>query len=551
MKKIALYTVGLCTLVGAAVCGYWVYNQNLINEASLAYSKSYPLNLNTVPNAAGINRLAAQAIISSATVPSKTFNDGRVSTATVTVTTITGLTQAAATDSITFAPTATLLAQSATDQITVISTSSITGARITFTGLGSPNVLTNGVDWNTGATTALTAASIATALSGISGINVSRAGSVVFATATVAGAAGNNFSLQTSTPAAISTGSFHFTGGHDAPLTNAHININGTRIKQGYEWSVQDTSSGTATNIASILSKINGVSASASGSVVTLTATTAGTSGNAFTLFSSSSGYMTVASPTFTGGTDSATVTINGTILKAGVAWSVGASTQATATNIAAAINANSSLNTVIVATASAPGTLRAGVVFSTSTRVGALANYSLSASPSNLITTSGFAGGQDASFTASSPNIFIPAHGFSTALALLYSTGSVAIGGLTNQTTYYTIVVDANDIQLASSSAGAQAGTFITLTSSTTTGPHTYTLAPLNISGTASFKWQGSNDCVNWFDLGVSSVTFASPYTAAAYSWDFGNYNYTCIQANVIAPTAGGLNLNVRVNGK
>ena len=45
--------------------------------------------------------------------------------------------------------------------------------------------------------------------------------------------------------------------------------------------------------------------------------------------------------------------------------------------------------------------------------------------------------------------------------------------------------LVDADNFQLATTSTGAIAGSGIVLTSSSTAGPHTYTLSPLTIAGT------------------------------------------------------------------
>jgi hypothetical protein len=104
--------------------------------------------------------------------------------------------------------------------------------------------------------------------------------------------------------------------------------------------------------------------------------------------------------------------------------------------------------------------------------------------------------------------------------------------------------------IALSTTSAQAVAGSYIVLAAPSSTGSHTFTLTPDALSGTASFKWQGSNDNVNWSDLAVSSVTFATPYTAGSSSWDFAHYNYRYARVNFIKPTTGGVALAVTING-
>jgi len=141
----------------------------------------------------------------------------------------------------------------------------------------------------------------------------------------------------------------------------------------------------------------------------------------------------------------------------------------------------------------------------------------------------------------------------------VLFSTNGAASAPspLINQTTYYVIPVDVNDFKLATTSTGAVAGTAIVLTSTGTAGA--YKLTPLAITGTPSFKWQVSNDGTTWNDLtatpynvAISSITM-SAYTfgGASTVWDFGPFNYVWVRLNVIAPTAGGIQLKCTPNGE
>ncbi len=547
MKKMILST----TLVCLAAAGLWailVYNATLVNEPSLAYNKNFTLNLSRTPNASGIANLSAQAVYSSASLTTDTFNDGRVSTASVTVTTVSGLVASTATNHVTIAANSVIQSSAAYDSLVLVSTNGLTGATVTMNGT---RVVNHG--WRVDLATH-TATDIATDLNTYvyPVIANSHGTETITLTARKRGVVGNTYTLVSSTPAALTAGTAHFTHGQDSAFANQYITVNGRSYYRGYYWNLPsdppETSTGTAVSIASLLSTIAGIHATATGSVVYATATAAGTAANAFTIVSSTPAAMTVLTPTFTGGVDNAQVCINGTCLVQGTDWTKGASVTATALSIAGAINANSSLNTLVVSTNVA------GVVKTTSTLVGTAANYTLTSSTPAALSVSHptYVGGQNASFTVGSPTINIPSHGYTTAVAVLLSTGGATPPSpLVNQTTYYAILVDANNIQLATTSARAQAGTYVTFTSSSTTGPHTYTLTPLAYAGNATLQWFASNDGTNYNPLDISSVTYSSPSsTPTSTVWDFGAVNYKYFQLDVVAPTAGGLNLVVTVQG-
>ncbi len=554
MKNRILALLIGATALAVPVAADWVYNQNIITDSPIAYSQNYALNLNTTPNQTGISRVSAQAIGSSASLTTDTFNDGRASTGIVNVTSATGLVLSTSTNQVTFASTALLLAAPATNQITIISTTGIATATLTYYNGISSNSLVGNRDWFVTNTTSGTAASIASALALYTSIQVSRAGSVIYASATVTGTGGNSYRFASSSPTVISTSSILFSGGHTAPLQNSYLTFNGQKLIQGQGWSVQDTSSGTATSLATLLNLMPGISASASGSVVYATATTGGAAANSFTMTSTQPSFMTVANATFTGGVDNAFFTLNGTSLVQGTAWTRVATTTGTAKAISDAVNASPTLGAIVTSL----WNTNASSFTLTAKSVGTLGNYTTVGSPAAIAPGNPtMTGGANSSFTVGSPVIIIANHGYTTGVPLLL-TGSAPPAPLVAATTYYAISVDANDIELALTSTGAVAGTYITLTSSSTTGPHTTTLTPLAITGTASFKWQASNDCVTYQDftttaggVSVSSVTFGSPYTAFVNNWDFGPVNFQCIRAAVIAPTTGAVNLQIRVNGK
>ena len=146
---------------------------------------------------------------------------------------------------------------------------------------------------------------------------------------------------------------------------------------------------------------------------------------------------------------------------------------------------------------------------------------------------------------------IGITAHGLVTGNPMLL-TGSGVPTGLSAGTTYYVIATDANDIQLALTSTGSIAGTFVPLTA---VGTSTSTLTPTPFSGTWTISWQGSNDnvlsgnlVINWFTLtNATGVTYSTP---GATEWD-GPIYCRWIRPVFTAGTGGAMNIQIIGNGK
>jgi hypothetical protein len=442
MKKTLVALAALCALTAGSLYAGWVYNTYIVNQTVTA-NQNFTLNLNTTPNAEGITHISAQAVYSSVTAPTSTFNDGTASTGAITI-----------------ATPLNLIGVKSTATVTVVS-----------------NALNNLTD----------------------------------------------------------------------------ININGTKIYNGQSWFVGNTSSNTAVSIAQAVNQqtafVGFTASTTSANVVTITCPTTGTNcgGDLVVVHTSS----LTTSGTFSGGNGNAVLTINGVPLTQGNQWTANSSASTTALSLANAINASTSLSAIIVSTAPAGSS----VIYATSTATGSGMNYAWNSSNTGSLTlsNSSLVGGTNSAYQLNSGTIHIPNHGLSTGYGVVFSTPSgTGITPLVNATTYYVIVVDASDIELATSLANATAGTFITLTSLSTAGPHTFTLTPQAYTGTASMAWYGSVDCVNWNPVSVSSLTITSPTTAAQSTlWDFGRINYTCLQLQVIAPTQGGLQLAVKVNGK
>jgi hypothetical protein len=439
---------GFLLMAGSATAGTVVYSGYLVNETGLGVDTNYDLDL----QARGIDQMSAVVTASSQTIASSSFNDGRAATGSFTVASLLDLTTSFA-----------------TNRSTVLSTMTLSGAQVRLAGIP----VTEGVDWFTKATKALTATDIARALNTkFAGLIVSTAptgSEVIYSTAVVAGASANSLTFDS---------------------TNSSITVNAA---------------------------------------------------------------------TFTGGLDNAYVIIGDTKLTFNVNMAVGGTTAATATNLAAAINASSALNTKVVAQAVG------SVVTATATIVGVGGQYGLASSTSSRVTPSGLTmvAGSPAAYTLNTSAISLPSHPYSTGFGVWWSTSSaVGITPLTWGTTYYIIRNSADSISLATSKANAAAETAVVLTSSgTPTSTRTFNLNVPAIAGTPSYKWRVSNDGIYWVDVssrttstGISldSVSMSAYVLGgASVAYDLGKINYRYIRFAVTAPTAGAIWIKNAVIGK
>lgn len=312
-------------------------------------------------------------------------------------------------------------------------------------------------------------------------------------------------------------------------------------------WSLGTTSTNTAASIAALFAGIPGFTSSRLNSTVTVACASSGTFCNSIGL-SVNTASMTVGGATFSGGADNLVVGLGGYVVTAGTDFTPVSTATGTASAIRAALNANASI------VALATNTVANAVVYSTAIAAGTAGNSITMFSNSSSVTVTGatLSGGVASAINTSNSSIRIPSHGISTGFAVLFSTvsNSVAPTGLTNQTTYYAIVVDANNIKLATSSANALAGTAVSITGQVAAGGGSFSLTPLAFSGTASFKWQSSNDGTNFYDLPLDPVAIVSTTTATNVMWD-GPINYRYLRFNFTGPTTGGVNIKVKGNGK
>ncbi len=424
------------------------------------------------------------------------------------------------------------------------------------------NVLRNQHEWTSQATTSATAASIATAINALGFVDANvgtGTSSTIYSTVTLAGLAGNSTTIISTPSASLTPSATFYSGGHDRQLQNAVLTYDGTPYANGYLWTdASNTSTGTAASIAILLDTFSGiVSSPPANSVVTATVTTSGYAGNTHTL-SSNNTNLVVGQSSFYGGQDSATLTIGGIQLLAGVqgsgGFAVGATTAATAANISSAIMNTASLSAIITSTSTANNS---GVVWATSTVTGLSANFAIVSSTTGITAPgTGFFGAKTSSFTINTAVITSLAHGYTTGLKVAVSTGSgVALVPFSTGTVYYVIKVDADHLALASSLGNAIAGSSITITSSSTlTTAPTFILTPPINAGTVSWKWQVSNNGgTNWTDLSTPATYTITSYVFPSTSTvvDFGDVNYQMYRLNVTAPTSGGLAIKVPLNGR
>jgi hypothetical protein len=334
----------------------------------------------------------------------------------------------------------------------------------------------------------------------------------------------------------------------------------GVDFPKGDLWLAGASSITVANNIAAAINSFTGVNSLISASttsngVVTLTCIASGTVCNSYTLTTSSAAALTAGAATFTGGLDPTLLVIAGQTLTTGVNFNAVTSSATTAKNISDAIQANATLAAIISSTWSA-----AGVVTTTSTAAGSGTKYRLwsSSQAALAVFAPQMAGGTDSAIAS---NVFTKAsHGFTTGLQVLYTASAgTDPQNLIAGTSYYVIKVDANSFKLATTMAKATTTVPVPITISTFTTGGSFTLTPLVITGTPSFKWEVSNDNTNWTTLttsasnvSLSSVT-VSAYTlgGASSSWDFGPIAFRYVRLNVVAPTQGGLFLVVTGNGK
>ncbi len=524
-----------------------------------------------------VDYISAQVIVSSDALSNVTFNDGRASTATITIVNPAVLSTAAATGYITVLTTQSLGGVVASTSILI--SSNVAGTVLTITGppfyTGSPFVIGGNVAQGFSSTSTaanLGALLVSTATSGQLTSTVS--GASVTISAISSGTIQNAWAITSSSKAAI--GSATFASGV-APAT---VTVAGAYLRAGYEWQVGADTTTTAQNIMKAINLLIGtntavgmpVMATNTYAVIYTTAGFTGSAGNTLSLVSSISS-ITVSAAMMTGGADNAQLCINGTCLKANTHWYPVTSTGSTCTSLYQAIN--SSFTGVVTSTCVAT----TGVIYATSTAVGSTTTYVVYTSTQNGMTISPYTssssitgvatgsmyGGTNSSFTLSGQTIGIASHGLPLGLGVYLSTAAgttplyystATTGGtavmLGQGVTYYVIPITANSIQLALTSTMAVAGVPMTWVSSATkTTTDTYTLTVPAIAGSPAFGFWYGNDGTNFVQTGSTYTVTSFVYPSSSTFVDFGNLNWRFLQLRVVPPSAGAASIKAIMHGE
>jgi len=283
MKKILLAILFALTVFSVKEAS--AYSAYLVNDPKISVDSAYVLNT----DANNLTYATAVATYDDGTPAAKTFTDGQISTGSITVKTLSALTTAYASNT-----------------ITVLSTSNLANAQCALPGYAFKQT----IDWRVGASTSATAASIATALAKIPWLTVTRDFAVITITAKVPGSYYNTIPVSCNS-ANLSVATPYMTGGQD----NAVITINGISLQHNLDWYVGTTSATAATSITSAINGNTALAAlltatanSPTDGIVALASDVEGASMN-FSLNSSSPAALTASGTAMTGGSDSAYAT--------------------------------------------------------------------------------------------------------------------------------------------------------------------------------------------------------------------------------------------------
>lgn len=258
MKKILAFAF-LALMAGPlrpAFAADLVYNAELVNDTCIAADTNYDLSL------AGINQISFTSSYSTTTPSADTFTDGRKSTATVTISTNSALSRAAA-----------------SVQFTILTNSSSTIAGKILTLGGYRFKAGPGGEWQPVATATGSAINLAAAIDANANFDAVAVSTVVYATATVAGSYANAWTATTNAPTVISTSAPTMTGGQD----NHRFTLNGVTFDAATAYTVGASSAATGSAIcAAILANstltadLTCSTAAATPGIITLTAAAVG-----------------------------------------------------------------------------------------------------------------------------------------------------------------------------------------------------------------------------------------------------------------------------------
>jgi hypothetical protein len=390
---------------------------NVGGNARLSYSTDQVYDLNTL----GVGQLSAQVNASTVTTAASTFTDGGQSTGAFTVSSFTALTATPSVGTLTISSNSALAGKFAYDYVRVASNTALTGRysydRITvgtMVAATTASIIINGMSyessttWNFGASTRATAANLVTLLNNTTteyGIFASTTGwgNIIDVYAINVGQAGNLLTMVSSTQAALTVATTFFTGGQDpVSLRMPTFDVTGATfiiITAGQQFQVSAFSSQTAYNLAQMIDGLQfGITASTginfgptpqviAASSITVIMNKAGSVYNQYVLTSSSQSALEVKYPSFIGGQDPVTVSVNGVQFKNTVDWITGSVASNSAQNLFFAISSNALLSGIITSTASEGAAT--GRVTLTSISSGSAYTYPLFTSSQTAVTLS------------------------------------------------------------------------------------------------------------------------------------------------------------------
>jgi hypothetical protein len=311
-----------------------------------------------------------------------------------------------------------------------------------------------------------------------------------------------------------------------------------------------------AINLRAVIDAHPDFTATVFGSSVTVRYATVGTVGNGLPVATTDATYLERSATTFTGGVDRHTIYINGVTLTEGTDFVVGTSSLTTASNIMAAINANSTLSSQIIASTFTATSSATAVVTIKALNAGYSQFALITSTVAGFAITTGFPGGASTDIDIVNDVITKASHGFTLGQGVLISTSGSNLPptGLISGTTYYVIKVNDDKYSLASSQSNALAGTKVDITSVTDGSVASMYPVPLTQLAGNGFYWSFSNDGVTFstfsaVNTSISSATYSG--SGGNMNWDFGNFNYKYLAVNFLKPTAGAIRLFIKLYGK
>jgi len=343
------------------------------------------------------------------------------------------------------------------------------------------------------------------------------------------------------------------------------VKINNAYFVNPQDWAVAiDThnvgfSTQTAQNLANAINSSASsatITAARSGSLIFLASKSSGSYFNSYTLTSSSPAAFGVSTTHFYNGRDAAQLKIANFTLTNGIQWFIGATAADTAKSISSAAVAFT--GSVVIST------WNGSVIYATSTAIDKNSYAIVSTTQAALTVSSvaylsnGFGIGNFQNGSASSVDLvtdYISAvNAYPVGLPVLYSTATgTNVRPLVSQTTYFVTAPTSSKFKLATSRANAINGTAVNFTSFLSTGSVSYVLTPIAYSAgnPASFKWQLSNDAINWFDAPISSVTIYSTAVSTGQAVNVGDANFKYYRTVFTTSDNGASAVKIDVQGK